>query len=94
MTKRYVPSFSEFDGYQGMAEGTDDGYGNSWVHYDVFAKEISKEQKILESMKSMRTCLIEEQDIGYQGGAYYQQLETKIDLLDNLIDSVERILHD
>ena len=29
--RTWIPTFGEFDGYRGMGEGTDDGYGRCYV---------------------------------------------------------------
>lgn len=59
MTTRLIPTFSEFDegpAFRGMKEGTDDGYGRSYVPYEEarqLENELAEEKAIVSRIWEM-----------------------------------------
>lgn len=58
--KTFVPTFKEFDGWQGMLEGSEDGYGNAYVlksDYEALHKLAGELRRFLG--KSRKDCKCE-----------------------------------
>ena len=59
MIQRYIPTFSEFDGYKGMLPGEDDGYGRSYVLFADHQQALSALEEQLRLRNLQREASVE-----------------------------------
>ncbi len=49
---KYVPTIKEFEGYQGMFPGEEDGYGRAYVLYSDYAALAASHEKLVDALKA------------------------------------------